>query len=141
MKKLPVWFWVVGALFLIWNAFGCYVYLVDMRASDAVYLERYGEDMLAARALYPTWATAFYALAVWSGLLASLLLLLRRKWCVPLFMLSLVAAIICFIPNFTDAALQQLTGSTYWVMPVVVVIIGVVQIWFSRRESAKGTLR
>lgn len=141
MKTPSIWFWIIAGLFVLWNAFGCYLYVLDVSMTDAQYAETYGEVMAAAREFYPGWATAAYALAVWGGLLAAVLLLLRRKLSSTLFIISLVSAIICFIPNFISQPLREAGGATFWLMPVIVVLIGVVEVWFTRRESAKGTLR
>ncbi len=142
-KSLGAMFWILGIFFLLWNAFGCAMYVMDQMMSDAAVLESYGEQgqtMLDARHAYPIWATAAYAIAVWGGLLAAILLLLRKALAAPLFILSLVAAIICFIPIFTNATVKASGGDTYWLMPVIVVVLGLAQVWWSRKKRADGTL-
>lgn len=139
--KLPASFWIVGALFLLWNLFGCAMYLWDVTASEeAILAIENGEAMLAAKAVYPIWAKAAYALAVWGGLLASILLLMRKKLAVPLYILSVVTAIICFIPSFTVPEMKAAGGDTYWLMPVIVVLIGLIEVWWSRKKRAEGVL-
>jgi len=134
-------FWVAGGLFLLWNLMGCGIYLMEATMSDAAYLEAYGEKMADARDVYPVWATAFYAIAVWGGLLAAILFLLRKRVSATLFIVSLIAALICFIPTFTSDVLRDAAGSSFWVMPVIVVILGAVEVWYSRKQSEKGVLR
>ncbi|GHA99960.1 hypothetical protein GCM10009069_23470 [Algimonas arctica] len=141
MRKPPVWFWVIAAAFLIWNAFGCYLYVVEVTMTDAQYVVMYGEDMAAVRDLYPAWAIAAFATAVWGGLLGAILLLARRGLSATVFGLSLAASVVCFIPNFVSTPLREAGGSTFWVMPLIVVLIGCVQVWFSRRERVNGRLR
>jgi hypothetical protein len=139
--KPPALFWVLAILFLLWNIFGCAMYLFDRLASDETILAmENGEAMLAASKAYPIWASAAYALAVWGGLAAALCLLLRKKLAAHLFILSLVAAIICFIPSFTMAEMKAAGGSTYWVMPLIVVLLGVFEVLWSRAKAADGTL-
>lgn len=134
-------FWVLGIVFLVWNIFGCAMYLVDRLVSEDTWrtMEN-GELMIAAKAAYPIWASAAYALAVWGGLLAAIMLLLRKKLAVPLFVVSLVTAIICFIPNFTITDVKAAGGSTYWLMPLIVVGIGLFEIYWSRKRVADGTV-
>lgn len=134
-------FWILGIIFLLWNLMGCGIYLMDTMMSDAAYVEAYGAEMAAAREFYPTWATGAYAIAVWGGLVAAILFLLKKRLSVSLFVLSLLAAVICFIPNFTNETLRAAGGSTFWVMPVIVVLIGIFEVWFSRLQRAKGVLR
>ena len=133
-------FWIVGVLFLLWNIFGCSIYLADNLMSDQAYGEMYGQAMLDARDLYPSWAMAAYAIAVWGGLLAAIVLLLRKRLAPMLFVLSFVAAVICFIPMFTNAQLKEAAGSSFWVMPVIVMVLGLVEIWWSRKKAADGYL-
>ncbi len=134
-------FWVLGALFLLWNVFGCAMYLFDRLASDeAILAMENGEAMLAASKAYPIWASAGYAIAVWGGLVAAIMLLLRKKLAAPLFILSLIAAIICFIPSFTMAEMKAAGGPTYWVMPLVVVLLGVFEVVWARSKVSDGTL-
>lgn len=140
-KKPSTIFWVLGAFFLMWNIFGCGIYLMDAMMSDAAYLEAYGAKMADARDYYPPWATAFYAIAVWGGLLAAILFLLRKRLSATLFIVSLVAAVICFIPNFTSDVLREAAGGSFWVMPLIVKILGVAEVLYSRKQSAKGILR
>lgn len=136
-------FWAAAIIFLLWNIFGCAIYLMDQTMSDAAVLEAYGdkgEAMLAAKAVYPIWAVSAYAVAVWGGLLAAIFLLLRKKLAVPLFSVSLIAAIICFIPTFTNSVMKAAGGDSYWVMPVVVIVLGIIEVFWSRRKVAEGLL-
>jgi len=139
-KKPSVLFWVLGLVFLIWNTFGCYLYVMDQTMTDAAYSAAYGEAMMAVRKLYPTWSVAAYAIAVWGGLLASILYLLRKRLAVTLFIISLIAAIISFIWGLTNAEAKAAAGETGWVMPLIVVLIGLFEIWWSRQKKTQGLL-
>lgn len=139
--KPPVLFWALAILFVLWNIIGCSMYLLEMTMTDAAYADAFGPDVAAVRDIFPVWAVSAYALAVWSGLLASILFLLRRRLSVSIFMFSWVSAIIGFIPSFTSATLREAYGPTFWIMPVFVVILGLFEIWYSRRQRAKSILR
>ena len=137
-------FWIIGAAFLLWNGFGCLMYVMDKMMSDAALLDYYkenGQVMLEARHAYPAWATAGYAIAVWGGLLASVLYLMRKKLATTLFVVSLIAAIICFIPSFTNPAVKAGGGDAFWVMPVIVIVLGLFEVWWSRKKVADRSLR
>ena len=133
-------FWIAGIVFLLWNAFGCYMYYLDKTLSDAKYAEAYGEPLAAIRDAYPAWATAAYAIAVFGGLLAAILFLMRKKLALPLFVLSLIAAIISFSWGFMTPAFKEAAGSSHWVMPAIVVALGVVEILVTRNKVGKGIL-
>ncbi|MEP6342304.1 MAG: hypothetical protein ABJ275_03240 [Maricaulaceae bacterium] len=139
-NKSRALFWMLGAVFLIWNIIGCYFYYLDQTLPDAAYAEAYGDALAAIRHQYPIWSVASYAVAVWGGLLATLLYLLRNRWASPLFVMSLIMAIISFIWGFTNAEYKAAAGSQFWVMPAVVVTLGCVEVWWSRKKVADGTL-
>ncbi len=137
MKPSTV-FWGVAGLFLLWNVFGCYLYILDMTMSDAAYTAAHGEAMTLVRSQYPAWSKGAYAIAVWGGLLAAMLLLLRKKLAVTLFLVSLIAAIISFTWALTNADARAAAGSLGFVMPLIVVLIGLFEIWWSRKQVASG---
>lgn len=139
--KPSAMFWVLGVLFLLWGLMGCAMYLAEVMMSDKAYGEAFGQDLLAVRHVYPVWAMAGYASAVWSGLLAAILFLLRKRLSAVIFIFSLVAAIIGFIPTFTNSILREAAGPSFWVMPLIVVVLGSFEVWYSRKQSAKGILR
>ena len=138
--KPSVAFWVMGVLFLLWGLMGCSIYLNEVMMSDQAYAEAFGEDLAAVRDVNPVWAIAAFASAVWSGLLAAILFLLRKRLSAGIFIFSLVAAIIGFIPTFTNSVLRDAAGSTFWVMPLIVVVLGSIEVWYSRKQGAKGIL-
>ena len=134
-------FWIIGVVFLLWNGIGgCGIYLLDKLTSDANVLEYSGQVVLDARHAYPVWATAAYAVAVWGGLLASILYLMRKKLSAMLFVVSLIAAIICFIPTFTNPVVKAGGGEAFWVMPVIVIVLGIFEVWWSRKKVADLSL-
>ena len=139
--KPPVLFWIIATIFIVWGLIGCGMYLTEMMMSDEAYLEAFGPELAAVRDVYPVWGIAAYATAVWSGLLAAILFLFRKRVSVSIFVLSLVAAIIGFIPSFTNSILRDAAGSGFWIMPLIVVTIGMFEIFYSRKQRAKGILR
>lgn len=87
----PWHLWAVGAIGLLWNAFGCYDYVMSKSAPDTYLREMgLGPDMVAYMATFPAWLTAFWALGVWGSLAGSVLLLARSRFAVHAFALSLL---------------------------------------------------
>jgi len=141
IKKPGASFWILGVVFLLWNALGgCGMYILDKMMTDADVLKFGGQAALDARHAYPLWAAIAYAIAVWGGLLASILYLMRKKFAVTLFVVSLVAAIICFIPSFTNATVKAGGGDSYWIMPVIVLVLGLFEVLWSRQQKNQGLL-
>ena len=133
-------FWILAIVFVIWGLIGCSMYLTEMMMSDEAYATAFGPELAAVRDVYPTWGLSAYAIAVWSGLLAAIVFLLRKRLSVTIFTVSLIAAIIGFIPTFTNSVLRDAAGSSFWVMPLIVVLIGIIEILYSRKQASAGVL-
>lgn len=89
----------------------------------------------------PAWATAAFAIAVFAGAIACIGLLLRKKWAKPLFIVSLVAAVIQFINWLFLQNAAEAFGSEAYYMPVLVVLVGAFLIFFSKKGIEKGWLQ
>ncbi len=139
--KPGILFWILAVVFLLWNIMGCSMYLLEMTMSDEAYAQSFGAEVASVRGDFPIWGITGYAIAVWSGLLAAILFLLRRRLSVPVFLFSLVMAIIGFIPSFTNSTLREAYGPQFWVMPLIVVVLGIVEVFYSRKQRARGILR
>lgn len=136
-SNIPVWFWVLAVLAVLWNAMGVFAYVSDVTLSpDAIAaLPQAQQDL---RASTPSWVTGAYAIAVTAGLLAALCLLLRKGWAVPLFVGSLAAVVmqmgyVIFVLNA-----PAVLGAPAVIFPVVVILLGALQLWFSTSAKARG---
>jgi len=136
-NKSPIWFWIVSVVALIWNGLGVMAYLGQAYMSD---------DALAAlpeaeQALYadvPAWATAAFAIAVWGGLLGCLALLLRKKWAKPVLLLSLIGIVVQMIYNLFLSEAMDVYGPGGAIMPIMVIVIGIFLVWFSKKSASEG---
>lgn len=138
--KPPVWFWVVGVLALLWNLSGVANYLYTA-FNQVEMLEAMGQ---AERELFegiPAWATACFAIAVFSGTIACIGLLLRKKWAKNLFIVSLVAAVAQFINWLFLQNAGEVYGAAAYYAPIAVVVIGLFLIFFSKSGIQKGWLK
>ena len=136
--KPPGWFWVVGALALLWNLFGLAMFYMSITMTP----EQLAQLPAAQREVtegYPTWLWAVYGAAVVTGTLGSLLLLLRRKLALPVFWLSLVAIVVLFAYALFPARMLELMGAAQALpMPVTVTVVAVLLAWVSRKAIARG---
>lgn len=138
--KPPVWFWVVSVIALLWNLMGVASYLMDAYVSIEQ-LEAMTQEM---RELYegrPAWVTACFAIAVFGGTLASIALLLRKKWARTVFIISLIAAIAQFAHWLFMTNSPDVYGAEVYVMPILVVIFGAYEIFFAKQGIEKGWLK
>ena len=65
--KPPTWFWIVSVLALIWNFMGVGQYLAQAFITDEA-KALMTVDQLKLLEETPSWLTAIFALAVWTGL-------------------------------------------------------------------------
>ena len=145
-RRTPVHLWIVGILSLLWNAIGCYDYLMT-RLRDTDYLSSMmpGTDPNAVLAYidsFPIWAQAGWALGVWGGLAGAVLLLIRSRYAVWAFGLSLIGAILGLGYQIANpggpAAMHEGAGA---VMPYVIILIAAFQLWYSWSQEKRGVIR
>ena len=143
----PVHVWVVGALSFVWNCFGCYDYLMTrLRDTDYIASAMPGVDPNAVLAwvdAFPLYAQIGWGLGVWMGLAGSILLLMRHRWAVWAYGLSLIGAILGL--GYQIALAPPLAGAHETAMmkavPYVVILIAVALVLYARAMEKKGVLR
>ena len=91
--KAPMSFYVIGGIFFLWNFTGLALYYQQMTMSAEV-LASFGPVKAAFIAGTPAWANAAYATAVTAGFIASILLMLRKSWALPAFIVSFTCVLI-----------------------------------------------
>lgn len=100
ITKIPTWFWVISVILLLWNLMGVtsFVFHSIVMTGDA--LSELPKNEQALYREYPMWTHIVFAVAVFSGLLGSILLLAKNKIAKPLFVICLVCVVKCFIIYF-----------------------------------------
>ncbi|UTW61601.1 hypothetical protein KFE98_16530 [bacterium SCSIO 12741] len=139
-QKIPLWYWIVSTLALLWNLSGAVIYIMqaynpEMMMADMTEVER---ELMANT---PAWVTAAFATAVFSGSAACVGLLLRRKWAGPLFWLSWAGAAAQFSYNFLIIDLMTVSGPGTIIMPIVVLAIGLGLIALARMAKSREWAR
>lgn len=136
MNKPPRWFYVVAAIALLWNLLGCVAFIGDLRltAADIAQMPAEHQALYAAR---PAWAVAATAIAVFGGVLGCIGLLMRKKWALPVFVLSLIGIIVQDIGLFVLADAVKLAGPVVAVLQGVVLIVAIGLIVLSRKAIAR----
>lgn len=139
-NKPPRWYWVVAVLALLWMLFGVLAWCMDLM-SDPASMTQLSD---AQRQLYssrPQWLFAVYAVAIFSGLLGAIGLLLRKRWATPLFALSLVAVVVQFAYTFFAMhAIEVLGAAQALPFPLVIFAIALALWWFSGFARKRGWL-
>lgn len=114
----PAWFGALALLSVLWEAFGCFMYVSQVTVDPATL-------PLDQRALWdatPAWSIGAYAIAVWVGLAGAILLLLRRRPSVPLLLVSLLAVAVQFSALILVPDLSGNISSDMLLLPVIIFI-------------------
>jgi hypothetical protein len=136
-QPIAGWYKFAAIASVVFMGIGCAGYLVSVMA-DLNSLPVDQRDLMAAR---PIWMVAAYAIAVWVGLLGSVLLLLRRKGAEPLLLVSLVAAAVTFLPYVTVPAIRDNITTNDIAVALIVLAITWTIFWFARHSRQRGWLR
>ena len=138
--KLPTTFWIIAIVGLIWNLMGVGAFVGQAFITD----EALSAMTEAQRALYestPQWLNVIFGIAVLTGLLGCIALLMKKSWGVLMFVVSIIAVL---IQNFyswfaTDAI--DIYGSVQGViMPCLIIALGGFLLYYSRSCRSKGWL-
>lgn len=144
MKAATPWhLWAVGVLSLLWNAFGAYDFVMSLTQRETYWRASGMTDaMIAYYNAMPTWMYVPWILGVWGAVVGSILLLLRSRWAVHAFALSLLGAVVSLlygtVIDKAPAPPPEMAAMTY--MPYVIVVIAAFLAWYAWTMRKKGVL-
>lgn len=137
VRPVAGWYYVAAAASALFMAIGCAGHVMDaMTDPGSLPL-----DQRALAAARPVWMIAAYAVAVWVGLAGAVLLLLRRKLAEPLLLVSLVAAVLTFLPYAVVPGVRDNITTNDIVAAIVVLAITWTIYGFARHSRQRGWLR
>lgn len=137
-NKPTILFWIVSSIALLWNIMGIFQYLAQAYMTDEVKAmlpeadQNYFENI-------PAWVTGAFAIAVFSGTLGCIALLLRKKWATSLFIISLITVIAQVVYNLLIQEYVALEGVRV-IMPIVILLIALFLVLFSKNADKKDYL-
>ncbi len=132
-------FWIISILALIWNAFGVFQFFVEMSMTEEM-LAEYPQDIQNFMHHAPSWFTYAFGIAVFAGALGSLALVMRRKLAQYLLLISFLAVLAM---TYYDFAMQNdvIMTAEFSTMPIIVFVIALFLLLFSRNSKTKSVLR
>lgn len=137
--RTPIHLWVVGVLSLLWNAMGAFDYVATQMELD-FYMSGFTEAQLEYFYGFPAWVVAAWAIAVWSAVAGSVGLLLRRRWAVWAFGLSIAGMVITTLHNFVLTNGAEVMGTVGVVFTVVIWVVAIFLLFYARRQAERGVL-
>lgn len=137
--KAPMHLWIVGVLALLWNFMGAFDYLATQLKLES-YMGNFSEEQLEYFYGIPAWAVSGWAIAVWIGLIGTVGLLLRRKWSAMAFIVSLAGLALSSIYTLILSNGLEIMGGTGTVMTVLIWVISIFLVWYSKQQAKAGVL-
>jgi len=140
--KAPWHIWLTGIIAVLFNAIGVFDFVMTM-AQGAEYQASAGmtPDQIAHYQTMPGWMTIVWAIGVFTAFLASILLLLRRKLALPVFVLSLAAFLVSLLYTYVLTNGGALMGRQMAITSAVIAGLLVFFSWYSRFMIVRGVLR
>lgn len=137
--KPPKSFWILAVLALLWNLMGVFQFF-----SSTFMLETIVENLPEAQAdLYrsiPGWYTIVFAIAVFTGLLGCITMLLRKKITITLFGVSLLAVLVAQVYWILGTNTIDVIGPSSVIMPLVVIAIAIFLYFYNKGAHKNGWL-
>lgn len=130
MTKPSTSFWVISALALLWNLMGVNAYIQQAFKTDS-FKAMYNEEQLKMITEAPAWSTTAFAIAVFGGLIGSILLVRRKKIAKTIFIISLIGILVQMYYNFFVIDSIAVYGPGAMAMPIMIILFAVFLIWYS----------
>lgn len=137
----PKHLWIIGAIATLWSAMGGLDYIMTQTRNQD-YMSQFTTEQLAFFYDLPVWVVSCWAIAVWGGLLGSILLLLRKKLAVWVLLVSLVAMVLTTIHNyFISNGLEVMGDGPSLAFSAAIFTISVILYLYARTMAQRGVLR
>lgn len=130
-------FWIICIIALLWNLMGIMSFIMEVFMSP----EALAALPEAERALYentPLWIHIVFAIAVFDGTLGCVLLLMKNKLAIPMFVISLVAVLAQMTHWLLLTNAMEVYGPESVIMPTLVIAIAAFLVWYSYKVKANG---
>jgi hypothetical protein len=136
-SAVPLWYWVIAVVALLWNLLGCVFFAMELFLQEALMESMTAPQKAWVRSI-PGWIYFVYGLAVSTGVAGSIGLLLRKSWSTSMFAICLAAVIVQMVYTMIIGGGLRVTGPSGLVMPLLVIGIAAALLWFSRFARSRG---
>jgi hypothetical protein len=133
----PTSFKVIAILALLWNLLGVAMFYLQISMTP----EAIAALPAPQREVYeatPSWLNLAFAVAVFGGVFGAVGLLLRKRWAVPCFLVSLLALVVQIVSAYLVTPAWTAYGAAGLAMPVVLLAIALFLLWYARKAERNG---
>ena len=139
--KAPWHLWAVGIIGLLWSAMGAMDYVMT-KIKNEDYLAAFTAEQLEFFFSFPIWVNAAWAIAVWGGVIGTILLLLRKASAVWVLLVSFLAMFITAIHNYGLSNGMEVVGDTFsLVFTALIFIVGLALWLYAKAMQSRGVLK
>lgn len=125
-------FWIIAVLALLWNLIGVSFWIMEHFLMTEEMKSTYSPEELELINSAPSWGIYVYAIAVFGGVLASILLLMRKKLAVGIFGISLLSILIMQGYWIFAMDIVSVMGPISLIMPLIVIAIAIFEYFYSK---------
>jgi hypothetical protein len=104
------------------------------------YMSQFTPEQLDFFYGFPTWVVAFWALAVWGGLLGTVLLLLGKRLAAPVLLGSLLAMVVTSVHNYLLSNGLEVSGGAGLAFSGLIFLVALGLWVYARAMTRKGVL-
>ncbi len=119
---------------------GAYDYLMTQTQNEA-YMSNFSPEQLEYFYGFPTWLVAFWALAVWGGVLGAVLLVLRKKLAAGVLLVSFLSMVVTTIYNFgLSNGFEAMGGEFELVFSALIFVFALLLYLYAKAMKNRGVL-
>lgn len=141
LNKPKALFWVIASIALLWNLLGLSEFIKTAFFVET-YTETYTELQIESMRNAPIWINVLFGISTITGVLGSILLLMKKKAAIRLFAISVLAVIAQTLGgNLALDTIDIFGMGQALVFPSVIVLLDIFFYWFSSYCYKKGWIR
>ncbi len=131
---------LIGVIAMLWSAWGVVDFLMTQTRNES-YMSQFTPEQLEFFFGFPIWLTACWAIAVWGGLLGGLLLMTRKRFAFPAFLLSFLAMLVTMVHNYIFSnGLEVMGDGASLIFSAVIFLVAFLLVLYARAMKRRGVL-
>lgn len=140
LHSLPWHAWILGVLFLLFGLASAFDHVMSIAQGESYYrASGMSEQQVVHFSAVPFWAMLAWTASVWGSLLGAGALLLRRRYAVQLFAVSIAGSLVYIVYSFALSAGREAMG-VIWPMPFIITALTTGMVLYCKRLRKNGVL-